>query len=95
MNMVSLRQFRINWIKCYVLTLVKIFINVKFIDLDCMNKISQVPVVLIPIHFDRSTAAKLPSTRRSIVIRPFISNDFMTGIAAIPGKHISEEVKLI
>ncbi|EDV23935.1 uncharacterized protein TRIADDRAFT_26341 [Trichoplax adhaerens] len=59
---------------------------------DYGYKISQAPVVLIPIHFDRGAAMKLPSTRRSIVFRPFVTNDFMTGVAAIPGKHIPEEV---
>ena len=32
------------------------------------------------------------SCQRSIVLRPFISKDFMTGVAAIPGNHIPVEV---
>lgn len=48
-----------------------------------MESISQMPVVLIPISFDRPG-------NRSIVIRPFISPDFMTGIAATPGVSIDE-----
>ena len=50
------------------------------------------PVVLIPIHFDRDPSKQLPSCQRSVVIRTFITNDFMTGIPATPGKHISVKV---
>ncbi|XP_050522667.1 GMP synthase [glutamine-hydrolyzing] isoform X2 [Daktulosphaira vitifoliae] len=53
-----------------------------------MRKISQMPVILIPVHFDRDIAYRHPSCQRSIVIRPFITEDFMTGIPALPGKHI-------
>jgi GMP synthase (glutamine-hydrolysing) len=57
-----------------------------------MTKISQMPIVMIPIHFDRSNIEKRSSFQRSIVIRPFITKDFMTGVAAIPGKDLSNEV---
>ena len=57
-----------------------------------MTKISQMPVVLIPIHFDRSNIERTTSFQRSVVIRPFITQDFMTGTPAIPGKDISLEV---
>ncbi|XP_071480780.1 GMP synthase [glutamine-hydrolyzing]-like [Diadema antillarum] len=56
------------------------------------NKISQMPVILVPVHFDRDLVAHQPSCQRSIVIRTFITNDFMTGIPAQPGKHIPEDV---
>lgn len=56
------------------------------------NKISQMPVILTPIHFDRDPVMHQPSCQRSVVIRTFITNDFMTGIPAQPGKHIPEEV---
>ena len=49
------------------------------------RQIAQMPVVLIPIHFDRDPAFKIPSVQRSVVLRPFITNDFMTGVPAIPG----------
>lgn len=52
-----------------------------------MRHLAQMPVVLIPIHFDREPVNRLPSCQRSIVLRPFISNDFMTGIPAIPGSE--------
>ena len=52
------------------------------------------PIVLIPIHFDRSNIERTTSFQRSVVIRPFITQDFMTGVPAIPGKDISVEVRI-
>lgn len=57
-----------------------------------MGLISQMPVVLIPVHFDRDIALRAPSCQRSIVLRPFCSNDFMTGSPAIPGKELPVHV---
>lgn len=54
----------------------------------CMGAISQMPVVLIPIHFDRDAACRTLSCQRSVVLRPFCTNDFMTGMPAIPGKDL-------
>jgi GMP synthase (glutamine-hydrolysing) len=51
------------------------------------------PVILVPLHFDRDPTSHLPSCQRSVVIRTFITNDFMTGIPAEPGKHIKTEVR--
>lgn len=53
----------------------------------CYTKISQMPVVLIPVHFDRDPALKIPSCSRSVVIRPFLTSDFMTGVPAVPGSQ--------
>ena len=53
-----------------------------------MDKISQMPVVLLPVHFDRDLLCRSPSCQRSVVIRPFITQDFMTGRAAVPTKHL-------
>lgn len=61
-------------------------------ETDSFSKLSQMPVVITPLHFDRDPIIHQPSCQRSIVIRTFITNDFMTGIAAVPGKHIPEEV---
>ncbi|KII68132.1 GMP synthase [glutamine-hydrolyzing] [Thelohanellus kitauei] len=58
---------------------------------DSMHKISQFPIVLIPIHFDVPQNVGIPPMRRSLVLRPFISNDFMTGVPAIPGREIREQ----
>uniref|UniRef100_UPI001EAEE369 GMP synthase [glutamine-hydrolyzing]-like n=1 Tax=Oncorhynchus gorbuscha TaxID=8017 RepID=UPI001EAEE369 len=54
------------------------------------GKISQMPVILTPLHFDRDSSQRQPSCRRSVVVRTFITSDFMTGIPATPGKHIPE-----
>jgi len=53
------------------------------------SSVSQMPVVLIPVHFDRSQLERVPSCCRSVVIRPFITQDFMTGVPAVPGKDLS------
>ena len=50
------------------------------------------PVILVPVHFDRDQYGHVPSCQYSIALRPFITHDFMTGLAAIPGKHLPEEV---
>lgn len=51
------------------------------------------PVILIPLHFDRDPAIRGPSCQRSVVLRPFITHDFMTGRPAIPGKDLPLEVR--
>lgn len=55
------------------------------------KRIQQMPVVMLPLDFDRdeSTAG---SYKHSIVLRPFVTSDFMTGQAAIPGVHLPEKV---
>ncbi|KAH9395030.1 hypothetical protein TYRP_005097 [Tyrophagus putrescentiae] len=51
--------------------------------------VSQMPIILIPIHFDREEAlTRTPSCLRSVVIRTFITEDFMTGVPAIPNRQI-------
>lgn len=59
-----------------------------------IRNVSQMPVVLIPIHFDRNPEQRpvIPSCQRSVVIRTFITSDFMTGIPAVPDKHIPNSV---
>ncbi|ELT99234.1 hypothetical protein CAPTEDRAFT_224299 [Capitella teleta] len=57
-------------------------------------KVSQMPVVLVPVHFDRSADRHQPSCQHSVVLRPFVTADFMTGVAAQPGKHMPAEVVL-
>ncbi|CDW53596.1 GMP synthase (glutamine hydrolyzing) [Trichuris trichiura] len=57
------------------------------------KSISQMPVVLLPIHFDRCEGIqKSPSFKWSICLRPVITSDFMTCLPAYPGNHIPEEV---
>ncbi len=52
---------------------------------NLIEKLAQVPVVSFPIPFGKSMS-------RSIGIRTFITNDFMTGVPATPGIEISEKV---
>lgn len=48
---------------------------------NLLRKLSQVPVISFPVHFGQPG-------NRSIGIRTFITNDFMTGVPAIPGKEM-------
>ncbi|XP_063243087.1 GMP synthase [glutamine-hydrolyzing] isoform X2 [Bacillus rossius redtenbacheri] len=57
-----------------------------------MDALSQMPVVLIPVHFDRDPALRLPSCQRSVVLRPFCTHDFMTGLPAVPDQQIPCDV---
>ncbi|WAR14422.1 GUAA-like protein [Mya arenaria] len=50
------------------------------IDSDSVHKLSQMPVVLVPLHFDRDPTQHKPSCQRSVVIRTFMTHDFMTGV---------------
>ncbi len=54
-------------------------------ETNLVKCISQMPVVLVPLHFDRDPIDRKPSCQRSIVLRPFVTNDFMTGVPVIPG----------
>ncbi|KAJ8916112.1 hypothetical protein NQ315_004479 [Exocentrus adspersus] len=56
------------------------------------GSVSQMPVILIPLHFDRDQALRIPSCQRSVVLRPFCTLDFMTGTPAVPGKELPIEV---
>ncbi|XP_052760059.1 GMP synthase [glutamine-hydrolyzing]-like [Mya arenaria] len=58
------------------------------IDSDSVHKLSQMPVVLVPLHFDRDPTQHKPSCQRSVVIRTFMTHDFMTGVPAQPDKHL-------
>jgi GMP synthase (glutamine-hydrolysing) len=57
-------------------------VNAALLKYGLTKSISQVPVVLIPIDFDGQ------SKKRSVVIRTFMTNDFMTGSPAVPGKEM-------
>lgn len=46
---------------------------------NLVDKVSQIPVILIPIHFDRESITRQQTYQRSVVIRPFLTEDFMTG----------------
>ncbi|VDN07613.1 unnamed protein product [Thelazia callipaeda] len=57
----------------------------------CLQKIQQMPVVMLPLHFDRDPIERKTSVLRSFVLRPFITHDFMTGVSALPGRDIPEK----
>lgn len=70
------------------LKLVDFLVNQKIFNYDngyLVKKISQLPVILAPISFSATGL-------RSIVLRPFITNDFMTGRAAVPGQDFPEDL---
>ncbi len=58
-------------------------VNKRLHKYGLIQKISQMPVVMFPIEFNGG--------QRSIALRPFITNDFMTGRAAMPGKDMPLE----
>jgi len=55
------------------------------------TKIAQMPIVLLPIHLDRDITNRIPACQHCVVVRPFVTQDFMTGVPAIPGKHLTIE----
>ncbi|CAG0916137.1 unnamed protein product [Notodromas monacha] len=61
---------------------------------NCYDLVSQMPVVLIPVQFDRDpmNSNKMPPCAHSVVLRPFLSKDFMTGRAVVPGADLPVEV---
>jgi GMP synthase (glutamine-hydrolysing) len=61
-------------------------VNRTLIKHDLTTKLSQVPVVSFPVDLSCSDEHPgQPTTKRSIAIRTFITNDFMTGVPAEPG----------
>lgn len=58
------------------------------------SKISQMPVILIPIQFDRDTVLRQPqpSCQYSIVLRTFVTEDFMTGVPVTINDQVPAEV---
>ncbi|GAM22105.1 hypothetical protein SAMD00019534_052800, partial [Acytostelium subglobosum LB1] len=60
-------------------------VNEVLLKYQLIRSLSQVPVILLPVSFDGD------STKRSIAIRTFITNDFMTGVPAVPHKTIPME----
>merc|ERR1712048_894536 len=58
-------------------------VNKALIKYNLTTKLSQVPVVSFPVDFSSSSSSD--TSKRSIAIRTFITNDFMTGVPAEPG----------
>lgn len=60
-------------------------VNAILLKYGLIKTLSQVPVILFPIDFAEEEDAPATSQgRRSICIRTFITNDFMTGVPALP-----------
>eukprot|EP01061_Rhynchopus_euleeides_P008378 TRINITY_DN17442_c0_g1_i1.p1 TRINITY_DN17442_c0_g1~~TRINITY_DN17442_c0_g1_i1.p1 ORF type:complete len:657 (+),score=303.74 TRINITY_DN17442_c0_g1_i1:251-2221(+) len=57
--------------------------NKILIEHNLTRVLSQVPIVSFPIDFDAGVEGE--TSKRSIAIRTFITNDFMTGVPAVPG----------
>lgn len=56
------------------------------------NAISQMPVVLIPIEFDHRNDINEKGKQHSVVLRTFLTKDFMTGRPAVPGETFPTEM---
>ena len=56
-------------------------VNQALFEFKLIRELSQVPVISFPIGFGQPG-------NRSIAIRTFLTNDFMTGVPAIPGKDM-------
>ncbi|KII74625.1 GMP synthase [glutamine-hydrolyzing] [Thelohanellus kitauei] len=68
----------------------------KIVD-DIMEKeklkiISIFAVILIPIQFDLPDCMGLPFLQHSLVLRPFITDDFVIGVPALPGRDFDEAI---
>jgi GMP synthase (glutamine-hydrolysing) len=58
-----------------------------------LRTLSQVPVVLFPVNFGaKDKEGSAAAATHSIALRTFITNDFMTGVPAVPGRDIPEAV---
>ncbi|KAL6049770.1 GMP synthase (glutamine-hydrolyzing) [Balamuthia mandrillaris] len=66
-------------------------VNEELLSNGLMRKLSQVPVISIPLSFDEEEGESAASSKRSIVIRTMVTNDFMTGVAAVPMKSTKED----
>jgi len=68
-------------------------VNNSLIKHGLTTKLSQVPVVSFPIDFSSHSSSE--TTKRSIAIRTFITNDFMTGVPAEPGTEYMPTAVLV
>ncbi|HVV66516.1 MAG TPA: glutamine-hydrolyzing GMP synthase [Candidatus Saccharimonadales bacterium] len=59
-------------------------VNDILMQYDLIGSLSQVPVISFPVNFGQKG-------KRSIGIRTFITNDFMTGVPALPGEGIPQK----
>lgn len=66
-------------------------VNQLLVEHSLVSVVAQVPVVSVPVDLD-AEGSDAATTCRSIVIRTFLTTDFMTGIPVTPGKEIAEAV---
>ena len=59
-------------------------VNAVLLQFDLLRTLSQVPVILFPANLGQPG-------QRCVCIRTFITNDFMTGVPAWPGKTVPNE----
>ena len=50
------------------------------------------PIVLLPIRLGRDPLLREQSWQRCVVLRPFLTKDFMTGLACRPDSHLPSTV---
>jgi GMP synthase (glutamine-hydrolysing) len=68
-------------------------VNELLVKHDLVTKVAQVPVVSVPVDLDAAPGVVGDvTTNRSIVIRTFLTTDFMTGVPATPDKDVPEAV---
>uniref|UniRef100_A0A1I7ZME7 GMPS ATP-PPase domain-containing protein n=1 Tax=Steinernema glaseri TaxID=37863 RepID=A0A1I7ZME7_9BILA len=60
---------------------------------DCRKKIKEMPVMLLPIHFDRPEFT-FPSRNWSVCLRPVVYSDYGTVKPAVPGVDLPESTVL-
>jgi GMP synthase (glutamine-hydrolysing) len=60
-------------------------VNTVLLEHNQLQRLSQVPVIILPISMTDSP------NKRTIAIRTMITNDFMTGRPAVPGKDVEEK----
>lgn len=66
-------------------------VNRLLLQYDLVKTLSQVPVILFPIDF--SQEGEDNTGKRSICLRTFITNDFMTGVPALPAiDHVHRQL---
>lgn len=72
-------------------------VNAVLMEEGCSRRLAQMPVILIPIHFDRDPANMMATSSilRSVVLRPFLTADFMTGLPAKPGVDLPIAVNFL
>eukprot|EP00730_Choanoeca_flexa_P019431 TRINITY_DN9491_c0_g1_i2.p1 TRINITY_DN9491_c0_g1~~TRINITY_DN9491_c0_g1_i2.p1 ORF type:complete len:678 (+),score=189.18 TRINITY_DN9491_c0_g1_i2:35-2035(+) len=66
-------------------------VNQHLLDHGLIRKISQVPVVSVPVDVDEQAS----SSKRCIAIRTFLTSDFMTGRPAVPGVEVGTGIMIV